>query len=118
MTTLFATNLDEAQQHAVAGLFADFQHPTLQKNLIELKAVKKVEKGGDTLRVEITMPFAWNTAFEQLKNALTESLKQATNSQEVRWVLNYQIATLKRANNHPAVKGVKNIIAITSFYFI
>ena len=114
MTTLFATNLDEVQQHAVAGLFADFQHPTLQKNLIELKAVKKVEKGGDTLRVEITMPFAWNTAFEQLKNALTESLKQATNSQEVRWVLNYQIATLKRANNHPAVKGVKNIIAVSS----
>ena len=28
--------------------------------------------------------------------------------------MNYQIATLKRANNQPAVKGVKNIIAVTS----
>lgn len=29
-------------------------------------------------------------------------------------MLNYQIATLKRANNHPAVKGIKNIIAVSS----
>ena len=114
MTTLFTTNLDEQQQHKVAELFANFQHPTLQKNLIELKAVKKVEKGGDSLRVEITIPFAWNTAFAQLKQALTEPLQQATGAKEVRWALNYQIATLKRANAHPAVKGVKNIIAVTS----
>lgn len=32
----------------------------------------------------------------------------------MKWVLNYQIATLKRANSHPAVNGVKNIIAVTS----
>ena len=114
MTTLFNSNLDEQQQQAVAELFANFQHPTLQKNLLELKAVKKVEKGGETLRVEITMPFAWNTAFEQLKSALSEPLQQATGTNQVRWALNYQIATLKRANNHPAVKGVKNIIAVTS----
>ena len=60
------------------------------------------------------MPFAWNTAFAELKNALTEPLKAAADVENVKWQLNYQIATLKRANNHPAVKGVKNIIAVSS----
>lgn len=114
MISLFSTNLDEAQQKQVGDCFANFQHPSLQKNLLELKAIKKVEKNGETLCVEIQMPFAWNSAFEQLKATLNTPLQQATNTKEIHWILNYQIATLKRANNQPAVKGVKNIIAVSS----
>lgn len=114
MATLFSENLTEQQKEHIVQLFKNFQHPTLQKDLISLNTLKKAEKGGDTLRVELSMPFAWNTAFAELKDALTEPLKAATEVESVKWQLNYQIATLKRANNHPAVKGVKNIIVVSS----
>ena len=114
MATLFSENLTEQQKEHIVRLFKNFQHPTLQKDLISLNTLKKAEKGGDTLRVELSMPFAWNTAFAELKNTLTKPLKAAAEVENVKWLLNYQIATLKRANNHPAVKGVKNIIAVSS----
>lgn len=114
MTIVFSENLTENQKNQLQQAFQQFQHPSLQKDLIALNAVKKIEKGGDILRIEITMPFAWNSAFEQLKTALSTQLQAISECQQVKWQLNYQIATLKRANNHPAVKGVKNIIAVTS----
>ena len=109
-----ASALSDAQKTQIEQLVAAFSDPTLQKNLIELKALKKIELGGDTLRLELTMPFAWNSGFERLKTALEADLLKISGAKTVRWQLNYQIATLKRANNHPAVNGVKNIIAVTS----
>ncbi|MDO4626199.1 MAG: iron-sulfur cluster carrier protein ApbC [Pasteurellaceae bacterium] len=114
MAIHFSANLSAEQQTTITQLFQTFQHPSLQKDLIALNAVKKVEKGGNTLRIEITMPFAWNTGFEQLKQAVSDKLQQIADCTEIKWHLTYQIATLKRANAHPAVKGVKNIIAVTS----
>ncbi|KGQ71051.1 sodium:proton antiporter [Chelonobacter oris] len=109
-----STSLSDAQKTQIEQRIADFRDPTLQKNLIELKALKKVELGGNTLRLELTLPFAWNGAFERLKTALETDLLAISGATEIRWQLNYAIATLKRANNHPAVNGVKNIIAVTS----
>lgn len=106
--------IDEQTSEKITALFATFQHPTLQKSLIELKALKKIEQAGEVLRIELTMPFAWNSAFHSLQQELTTPLLALTSAKEVKWVLNYQIATLKRANNQPAVNGVKNIIAVTS----
>ena len=114
MATAFSENLTAEQQSQVLQLFQQFQHPSLQKDLIALNTLKKVEKGGDVLRIELQLPFAWNTGVEQVKQQLSDALLKATDSKEIKWVVNYQIATLKRANNQPAVKGVKNIIAVTS----
>ena len=77
MATLFSENLTEQQKEQIVQLFKNFQHATLQKDLISLNTLKKVEKGGNTLRVELSMPFAWNTAFAELKDALTAPLKAA-----------------------------------------
>lgn len=106
--------LSEQQLSEIQFILQNFTHPTLQKGLIALKALKKAELGAGILRLELSMPFAWNTGFEALKAETEEKLKQATGASSVKWVLNYQIATLKRANHHPAVNGVKNIIAVTS----
>ena len=106
--------LNEQQLSDIKFLFQNFEHPTLQKDLIALNAFKKAELGAGILRLEFTMPFAWNDGFEALKAQTEEKLKQMTDAGGIKWVLNYQIATLKRANNHPAVNGVKNIIAVTS----
>ncbi|WP_040975841.1 iron-sulfur cluster carrier protein ApbC [Necropsobacter massiliensis] len=114
MAIFFSENLTERQKQQIQSQFQQFQHPTLQQDLLALNAVKKVEKGGATLRVEITMPFAWNSGFAQLQTALSEPLQKISETQQIKWLLTYQIATLKRANNHPAVKGVKNIIAVSS----
>lgn len=114
MTTYFSENLPAEQQSLIQQQFQQFQHPSLQKDLIALNTLKKVEKGGEVLRVELQLPFAWNTGIEQLKQSVSAPLLQITGCREIKWAVNYQIATLKRANNQPAVKGVKNIIAVTS----
>lgn len=106
--------LTEQQLVEIKAILQGFQHSTLQKDLVALNAFKKAELGGGILRIELTMPFAWNSGFESLKAETEEKLKAACGASGVKWVLNYQIATLKRANNHPAVNGVKNIIAVTS----
>ncbi|OBW95524.1 sodium:proton antiporter [Gallibacterium salpingitidis] len=108
------SNMDEALAQQIADKIRQFQHPTLQKDLLSLKALKKLSLENNKLQITLTMPFAWNSGFADLKQALTNELAQLTNVNEVEWQLNYQIATLKRANNQPAVNGVKNIIAVTS----
>ncbi|TYG35374.1 iron-sulfur cluster carrier protein ApbC [Lonepinella koalarum] len=114
MTIQFSHHFTNEQQTQLIQCLKNFSHPTLQKDLTALSAVKKIEKMQEVLRVEIQMPFAWNTAFELLKTTVTDDLLTIAAAQQIKWQLHYQIATLKRANNHPAVKGVKNIIAITS----
>lgn len=106
--------LTEQQVAEIKQILQAFQHITLKQDLIALNAFKKAELGGDTLRIELVMPFAWQSGFNALKAETESKLKALTNAKNVKWVLNYQIATLKRANNHPAVNGVKNIIAVTS----
>lgn len=114
MAIYFSNNISELQQLQLQECFRQFTHATLHKDLISLSAVKKIELGGNILRIELVMPFAWNTGFAQLKTALSDQLKTIVQATEIKWLLNYQIATLKRANNHPAVKGIKNIIAVSS----
>ncbi|MDE3975054.1 iron-sulfur cluster carrier protein ApbC [Glaesserella parasuis] len=106
--------LTEQQLAGIKSVLQGFQHSTLQKDLIALNALKKAELGGGILRLEFTLPFAWNCGFEQLKSTTEAKLKEVSGASGVKWVLNYQIATLKRANSHPAVNGVKNIITVTS----
>jgi len=89
MATAFSENLTAEQQAQVLQLFQQFQHPSLQKDLIALNTLKKVEKGGDVLRIELQLPFAWNTGVEQVKQQLSDALLKATDSKEIKWVVNY-----------------------------
>ncbi|WP_044470639.1 iron-sulfur cluster carrier protein ApbC [Mannheimia massilioguelmaensis] len=114
MSITYTDNLTTEQQAQIQKYFQEYQHPTLQKDLLALNVIKKIEKGGDTLRIELQMPFPWNGPFEQLKSALSDKLLSVAESKNIKWQLNYQVSTLKRANSQPAVKGVKNIIAVTS----
>ncbi len=114
MAIQFSQNLTVEQQNALTQCFQQFQHSSLQKDLLALNAIKKIEKGGEVLRIELILPFAWNTGIAQLQTELEKDLLAKSEASEIKWRVNYQIATLKRANNHPAVKGVKNIIAVTS----
>ena len=44
MATAFSENLTAEQQSQVLQVFQQFQHPSLQKDLIALNTLKKVEK--------------------------------------------------------------------------
>ena len=114
MSCLFSENINQKTRENINALFQTFTHPSLQQNLIQLNAIKKIEKGGDTLRIELQMPFVWQLGFEQLKAELSEKLQQIAECSQLKWILKTNVATLKRANGQPAVKGVKNIIAVTS----
>ncbi|WP_301098397.1 iron-sulfur cluster carrier protein ApbC [Otariodibacter sp.] len=106
--------MNESQLIEIKNIIQKFTHETLQKDLITLKVLKKVELANDILCIELVMPFAWNTVFEQFKQHVEDKIKKIANIDHIKWVVDYKIATLKRANNHPAVNGVKNIIAVTS----
>ena len=97
MATLFSENLTEQQKEHIVQLFKNFQHPTLQKDLISLNTLKKAEKGGDTLRVELSMPFAWNTAFAELKKCLNRTVKSSGRSRKCQMAV-------KLPNRHPQTR--------------
>ncbi|XKM13151.1 iron-sulfur cluster carrier protein ApbC [Orbaceae bacterium ac157xtp] len=99
---------------AIYALLAEFKHPTLNKNLVELKAIKNVQLIDSILHIELVMPFVWNSGFEALKNALTAPILATNLAKQINWSMDYNIATLKRANQQPAIKNIKNIIAISS----
>ncbi|OCG77282.1 iron-sulfur cluster carrier protein ApbC [Gilliamella sp. Occ4-3] len=98
----------------VKKILENFTHSTLQKNLLELDAIKKCEIVNHHLTINLTMPFAWQSTFEELKKITTPELLKLNSVNEVDWHIEYKIATLKRANNQNAINNIKNIIAISS----
>ncbi|WP_392563004.1 iron-sulfur cluster carrier protein ApbC [Orbus sturtevantii] len=98
----------------VKTILAGFTHVTLHKNLVELNAVKQCEVIGDILSIKLVMPFVWRTAYEELKQAVSDQLLILTKAKSIDWSIEYDIATLKRANEQHAVNNIKNIIVVSS----
>jgi len=98
----------------VMGILTTFEHPTLTHNLTTLKALHHCALMDNTLHIEVVMPFAWNSGFEALKESVSAELLRLTRADAINWRLTHAIATLKRVKNNPGVKGVKNIIAVSS----
>jgi len=104
----------EALRAVVSGVLATFEHPTLQKNLIALQALNHCALMNDTLHIELKMPFAWQSAFEELKATTSAELLRLTDTAAIDWRLTLNVATMQRVKNRPGVNGVKNIIAVSS----
>lgn len=98
----------------IKSILSEFTHPTLAKNLLELNAIKKCSWEENELIIKLVMPFPWQTAFDVLQQETTDKILKQTHAKAIRWSINYDIATLKRANEQQAIKNVKNIIAISS----
>ncbi|WP_067708558.1 iron-sulfur cluster carrier protein ApbC [Erwinia sp. ErVv1] len=114
-------SLNAQQQHSpealraiVMGILTHFEHPTLQANLISLKALHHCALMDNTLHIDLLMPFVWNSGFEVLKETTSAELLRLTGAEAISWRLSHEVATLKRVKNLPGVKGVKNIIAVSS----
>ncbi|AKA39756.1 iron-sulfur cluster carrier protein ApbC [Yersinia ruckeri] len=101
-------------QSQVSKVLAAFTHPTLQKDLTALRAVHHCALLDNVLHIELIMPFAWQYGFECLKEAVTVELQQLTGAKAIDWKLSHNITTLRRANDQPGVKGVRNIVAVSS----
>ncbi|MDR0806202.1 MAG: iron-sulfur cluster carrier protein ApbC [Enterobacteriaceae bacterium] len=104
----------DALNHQVTEVLATFTHSTLKKNLIQLKALHHCALLDNVLHIELLMPFAWQGGFDALKAEKTAEILKATGADAIEWRLHHNIATLKRANDQAGVKGVKNIIAVSS----
>lgn len=104
----------EALRAMVVGTLANFQHPTLKHNLTALKALHHVARLDDVVHIELQMPFAWHSAFEDVKAECSAELLRITGAKAIDWKLSHHIATLKRVKNQPGINGVKNIIAVSS----
>ncbi|WP_313383064.1 iron-sulfur cluster carrier protein ApbC [Pantoea sp.] len=104
----------EALRAVVMGVLSGFQHPTLERNLTALKALHHVALLDGKLHIELCMPFAWSSAFEELKAQASAELLRLTGSEAIDWRLRHDIATLKRVKGQPGVNDVKNIIAVSS----
>jgi len=104
----------EALRAMVMGVLTTFEHPTLQRNLTALKALRHCAMLDETLHIELQMPFPWQSGFEALKESASAELLRLTGAAAISWKLSLDIATLKRVKNQPGVKGVKNLIAVSS----
>lgn len=98
----------------VKSILFEFTHPTLYKNLIELNALKTSKIEGDRLIIKLVMPFAWRSGYEQLKQQVSDRLLKETQTESIDWSIEYDIATLKRANEQHAINNIKNIIVVSS----
>lgn len=58
--------------------------------------------------------FCWQFGFEILKESVSEELLAVTGANAIDWKLSHNITTLRRANDQPGVKGVRNILAVSS----
>jgi len=112
--SLQSQNDPEQLRALVTEILATFTHPTLEKNLTALKALQRTLLLDGVLHIELAMPFAWRSGFEALKVATQDALLRQTGAQRITWSLAQDIATLRRANELPGVKGVRNIIAVSS----
>lgn len=107
------TNPDLLQSQ-VTDILGAFTHFTLQRDLSTLHAIHHCALLDDVLYIELTMPFAWRLGFEILKEKTSSELLRVTGGKEINWKLSHNITTLRRANDQPAVKGVRNILAVSS----
>lgn len=104
----------DALRALVTGVLSTFQHPTLKNNLTTLHALHHCALLDDVLHIELTMPFAWLSGLEALKEAVSDELLRLSGAKALEWRLTHSIATLRRVNDQAGVKGVKNIIAVSS----
>ncbi|WP_446469509.1 iron-sulfur cluster carrier protein ApbC [Xenorhabdus stockiae] len=107
------TNPDLLKE-SVAKILAAFKHPTLEQDLMTLKALHHCTVLDGVLHIELMMPFVWKLAFGALKEETTQPLLDATGATGVEWRLSHDICTLRRANNLPGINGVRNILAVSS----
>jgi hypothetical protein len=70
----------EALRAVVIGVLSDFEHPTLHHNLTTLKALRHVALLDGKLHIELVMPFAWASAFEELKAQVSAELLRLTHA--------------------------------------
>jgi len=98
----------------VRQALVSFKHPTLKRDLNELKALTHCALLDGTLHIELTMPFAWSSAFDELKEAASADLLRVTGAKAIDWRLSHNIATLRRVKDLPGVKSVRNLIAVSS----
>jgi len=108
------TSTPEALRTQVGEILAAFTHPTLNHPLSALKALHHCALLDNTLHIELLMPFAWQSGFAALKDATSAELLRVSGAKAIEWRLAHNIATLKRANDQAGVKGVRNIIAVSS----
>lgn len=104
----------DALKREVSEILDRFQHDTLNHPLSALKALQGCRLFDSVLYLDIKMPFPWKTGFAQLQQESEALLLQLPGVTRVEWSLVQDIATLKRANDKPSVKGVRNIIAVSS----
>lgn len=98
----------------INSIIANFQHPSLEKNLLELKTISHLEIDKNYIVMEFTLPFAWQSVFLEFKNYLITEIHKQLNITNIQITNNYKIATMHQANPMNAIKGVKNIIAVSS----
>lgn len=112
LKSLFGVESDISAK--IMPILDTFTHATLLQPLSQLQALKQASIKRDELTLRLSMPFAWASGFDALKAVAEAPILAATGAKQIRWIIEYNVATLKRANTQPGVKGVKNIIAVTS----
>ena len=87
--------------------------PELQRDLISLRMLAATTVDGDSVSVELTAPYHGYASREQLEERLTEAIR-AAGAREVAFEWSVSVPAWEGDDQHPAIGGVKNIIAVAS----
>lgn len=84
------------------------------KDLVSMKAVKRIEFNHGVLDVGITLNYPAKSQVDTIKSAVEDSLKQLAEVQQVRPEIKHEIVSFSVQKNLKPLQNIKNIIAVAS----
>ncbi|WP_028108428.1 iron-sulfur cluster carrier protein ApbC [Ferrimonas futtsuensis] len=106
--------LPEALSGQVLEILSQQQDPYLQQNLVEAGVVRSLDIDGRCLKLGLVYPYPCQSKYRQRVMGLTNALAKLDAIEEVECEIGLQVPSITAAGQAEQVKGVKNIIAVSS----
>jgi ATP-binding protein involved in chromosome partitioning len=93
---------------------AQYVDPYLQKNLVELGALKNLSVSDGNVSVSIELPYACSGLHGAIQQIVTTNLEDVSGVEQVEVIVSSKVLTHEVQNNLKSLSNVKNIIAVAS----
>ncbi len=101
-------------EQAVREVLQQHIDPNTGKDLISSKAVKRLHLDGNTVQLELAMPYPGQRFFPQFAEQIRQAVQAATGAASVQVQIRSEIVAHAAQRGVPHIPGVKNVIAVAS----
>ncbi|SDJ71387.1 ATP-binding protein involved in chromosome partitioning [Ferrimonas sediminum] len=106
--------LPEALSAKVLSILSTQIDPFLNQNLVEAGLVRSLDLDGRCLKLGLVYPYPCQSKYRQRVMALTNALAKLEEIDEVECEIGLSVPQVQAEGQAEAVKGVKNIVAVSS----